>query len=83
MSTSSLEIFSGDTLTLYCPLYVTNNSVILWSKDNRIVFAGELRVRMDARYSVVNDNLVIKKVNIEDAGTFMCQVKSKPQNCTE
>ena len=43
LSTSSMEVYSGDTLTLYCPLYVTNNSVILWSKDGRIVFAGELR----------------------------------------
>ena len=74
-SVSIMEVSSRDTLTLYCPLYVTNNSVILWSKDNRIVFAGELRVRMDARYAVVNDNLVITEVNTEDAGTFTCQVR--------
>ena len=74
---SSMEVYSGDTLTLYCPLFVTNNSVILWSKEQRIVFAGALRVRMDERYNVINDNLVITEVNTGDAGSVMCQVEDE------
>lgn len=74
---SSLEVLAGDSLTLYCPLFVTNNSVILWSKDTRIVFAGALRVRMDDRYHVVNDNLLISSVRAGDAGEISCQVEDE------
>ena len=74
---SSLEVLEGDSLTLYCPLFVTNNSVILWSKDTRIVFAGALRVRMDDRYHVVNDNLLISSVRAADAGEISCQVEDE------
>ena len=77
VSGSQLEVFSGDSLTLYCPLYVTNNSVILWSKEDRIMFAGSLRVRMDDRFHVVNDNLIISSVRPEDAGTISCQVEDE------
>ena len=79
-STSSLEVFTGDTLTLYCPLYVTNNSVILWSKDDRIMFAGSLRVRMDDRYHVINDNLIVNNVQAEDAGSIKCQVEDEKRH---
>ena len=76
-SSSSLEVLVGESLTLYCPLFVTNNSVILWSKDTRIMFAGALRVRMDDRYHVVNDNLLISSVTPEDAGELSCQVEDE------
>ena len=76
-SSSSLEVLAGESLTLYCPLFVTNNSVILWSKDTRIMFAGALRVRMDDRYQVVNDNLLISSVTPEDAGEHSCQVEDE------
>ena len=76
-SSSSLEVLAGESLTLYCPLFVTNNSVILWSKDTRIMFAGALRVRMDDRYHVVNDNLLISSVTPEDAGEISCQVEDE------
>ena len=76
-SSSSLEVLAGESLTLYCPLFVTNNSVILWSKDTRIMFAGALRVRMEDRYHVVNDNLLISSVTPEDAGELSCQVEDE------
>ena len=77
LSRSSLEVLAGESLTLYCPLFVTNNSVILWSKNSRIMFAGALRVRMDDRYHVVNDNLLISSVRAEDAGELSCQVEDE------
>jgi len=77
LSRSSLEVLAGESLTLYCPLFVTNNSVILWSKSSRIMFAGALRVRMDDRYHVVNDNLLISSVRAEDAGELSCQVEDE------
>ena len=77
LSRSSLEVLEGESLTLYCPLFVTNNSVILWSKNSRIMFAGALRVRMDDRYHVVNDNLLISSVRAEDAGELSCQVEDE------
>ena len=74
---STVEIEQGDSLTLYCPLYVTNNSLILWSRDNRIVFVGDLRIKGDTRYNVVNDNLMVSQVEAGDAGTFTCQVEDE------
>ena len=74
---STVEIEQGDSLTLYCPLYVTNNSLILWSRDNRILFVGDLRIKGDARYNVVNDNLLVSDIRDGDAGTFSCQVEDE------
>ena len=74
---STVEIKQGDSLTLYCPLYVTNNSLILWSRDNRILFVGDLRIRADERYNVVNDNLMLSHIEEGDAGTFSCQVEDE------
>ena len=58
-SLSVVEIREGDTLTLYCPLYVSNNSIILWSKGDRLLFVGDLKIKQDQRYAVVNDNLMV------------------------
>ena len=74
---STVEIEQGDSLTLYCPLYVTNNSLILWSRDNRILFVGDLRIKGDERYNVVNDNLIVSQIEDVDAGTFSCQVEDE------
>ena len=74
---STVEIRQGDSLTLYCPLFVTNNSLILWSRDNRILFVGDLRIKGDERYNVVNDNLLVSDIRDGDAGTFSCQVEDE------
>ena len=74
---STVEIKQGDSLTLYCPLYVTNNSLILWSRDTRILFVGDLRIKGDERYNVVNDNLIVTQIKDGDGGTFSCQVEDE------
>ena len=80
---SQVEVTSGDTLTLYCPLYVTNNSVILWSRDDRILFAGSLKIKNDDRYQLINDNLIIRQANINDAGNIMCQVEDEDRKLSK
>ena len=80
---SQVEVTSGDTLTLYCPLYVTNNSVILWSRDDRILFAGSLKIKNDDRYQLINDNLIIRQANINDAGDIMCQVEDEDRKLSK
>ena len=74
---STVEIRQGDSLTLYCPLFVTNNSLILWSRNNRILFVGDLRIKGDERYNVVNDNLIVSDIKEADAGRFSCQVEDE------
>ena len=74
---SNVEVKQGEALTLYCPLYVSNNSVILWSKDDRLLFVGDLRIKVDERYNVINDNLIVSHIEAEDAGTFQCQVEDE------
>ena len=76
-SLSVVEIREGDTLTLYCPLYVSNNSIILWSKGDRLLFVGDLKIKQDQRYAVVNDNLMVSDIEPADAGTFECQVEDE------
>ena len=74
---SSVEIRQGESLTLYCPLYVSNNSVILWSREDRLLFVGDLRIKVDDRYNVINDNLVVSHIKAADSGTFSCQVEDE------
>ena len=79
---SSVEIKQGDTLTLYCPLYVSNNSIILWSKGDRLLFVGDLKIKLDKRYNVVNDNLMVSDIEAGDAGIFECQVEDEEKELT-
>jgi hypothetical protein len=70
-------ITSGNNLSLSCKLSRRDESVVLWKKDERVLFAGDLRVRMDDRLSVNCGNLEILDVDVKDKGEYKCETESK------
>ena len=67
-----LQVISGSEISLACDIKANTGSVILWKKDGRVLFAGDLRVRRNSRFNVMNDYLVIENANIEDTGEYVC-----------
>ena len=50
-------VITGEKINLSCDLVKQEESVVLWKKDDRVIFAGDLRVRMDERLSVEDGDL--------------------------
>ena len=70
---SDIKCISGSEISLACEIKANTGSVILWKKDGRVLFAGDLRVRRNSRFNVMNDYLVIQNANIEDTGEYVCE----------
>jgi hypothetical protein len=58
-------VLAGTKLSFSCELERRDKSVVLWKKDDRVLFAGDLRVRMDERFSFNNGDLKIINVTVE------------------
>ena len=58
----------GSRLALECSLDNLDDNVIVWKHEDRVLFAGNIRVRHDERIKAIDDTLVIKNVEPEDKG---------------
>jgi len=75
---SVLEVLAGSSVSLPCPLHLPPATVRLWSRGERLLFAGELRVRHDARLQLAGGGrLLLEQVQPGDEGTFTCQVEDE------
>ena len=71
----NIKGISGSEISLACEITASTGSVILWKKDGRVLFAGDLRVRRNSRFNVMNDYLVIKSANTDDTGEYVCETE--------
>jgi len=72
-------VSSQDSIArLICPL-LPSSTPIVWQKENRLLFAGKVRVRQDNRLTVeespVSNVLLIKEVKAEDGGQYRCEME--------
>ena len=75
LHTKEVILAAGERLELVCSLENDNNNVVIWKKSNRVLYAGNIRVRHDERMEVLNDNLIIRDVASEDEGDYTCEME--------
>ena len=75
LMTKEVSLAAGERLELVCSLENDNNNVVIWKKSNRVLYAGNIRVRHDERMEVLNDNLIIRDVASEDEGDYTCEME--------
>ena len=78
-SVQEVTVATGEKMSLECSLETDNSNVVIWKKSDRVLYAGNIRVRHDQRLSVVTEErlLVIEAVLPEDEGYYTCQVEDK------
>ena len=72
LQTQEVVLAAGERLELVCSLENISNNVVIWKKSNRVLYAGNIRVRHDSRLEVVEDSLVIRSLAPEDEGDYTC-----------
>ena len=74
--TQRISVASGDTLMLHCALENENNNVVIWKKSDRVLFAGNIRVRHDERLDTRDNVLTIATTVPEDEGLYSCEIEN-------
>ena len=65
----------GHSLVLPCHVANLGNFVVMWKKDQRVISAGSLIVRKDARISLRQDfALELHQLRPEDHGSYICEI---------
>merc|ERR1712227_25432 len=77
ISSTEVTVAAGDNLVLNCALINLNNNVIIWKKNERVLFAGGIRVRHDKRINVRGNSLIIENVQPEDGHVYKCQIENR------
>ena len=75
LMTKEVSLAAGEKLELTCSLENDNNNVVIWKKSNRVLYAGNIRVRHDERLEVFNDDLIIRGVTPDDEGDYTCEIE--------
>merc|ERR1712130_128203 len=70
-----IKVVVGQNVNIPCSLKQLGGNILLWKKQGRVLFAGELRVRRNSRFQVFNNNLVIQESNIDDSGEYVCEIE--------
>ena len=66
----------GKHVTIDCNIENQENNVIIWKHGGRVLFAGDIRVRHDARITATKDKLVISNVQSSDRGLYKCEIET-------
>ena len=67
----------GERVVLPCTVQNKGSLVRLWKKGARLIFADEMRVRRDSRYSVTRQgDLVIAGFDRSDSGDYECELET-------
>ena len=66
----------GEKQRLTCNLKPDFGGQIVWRYENRVLFAGDLRIRRDSRLTLADGDLVIDGVVSKDAGQYSCEVET-------
>ena len=70
------RVVEGERAVLPCRVTDLGDFVLLWRRDTRVMFAGEMKVRRDKRLSLAETDLVLDKVEMGDRGDYTCQVET-------
>ena len=72
-----LFVSPGEKVVLPCVVRNKGDLVRLWKQGSRLMFADEMRVRRDSRYSVSRaGELVIAAFSVSDRGQYQCQLET-------
>ena len=66
----------GDKQRLACNLKPDFGGRIVWRSGNRVLFAGDLRIRRDSRLMLAEGDLVIDGVVSRDDGQYSCEMET-------
>ena len=55
---------------------IQGDSTLIWKKDGRMISAGDMVIRKDARMKLLDQSLEIADVTEEDAGQYICNVET-------
>ena len=77
LHTQEVVLAAGQNLELLCALENENKNVVIWKKNRRVLYAGNIRVRHDPRLDVETEegNLMIRSVAAEDEGEYTCEIE--------
>ena len=75
-TSTAKTVITGEKISLSCDLVKQEESIVLWKKDERVIFAGDLRVRMDERLSVDDGDFEIFDITMDDSGEYKCEIES-------
>ena len=70
------NVIVGNTFVMKCELDNTEDNVIIWKHTNRVLFAGDIRVRHDDRIEVIDNLLVIEDIKPSDKGVYTCEIEN-------
>ena len=78
-SVQEVTVAAGERLSLECSLETEITNVVIWKKSDRVLYAGNVRVRHDRRITVDTEArlLVIEAVTPEDEGYYSCEVEDR------
>ena len=72
-----LFVSPGEKVVLPCVVRNKGSLVRLWKQGPRLMFADEMRVRRDSRYSVTRaGELVIAGFELSDRGHYQCELET-------
>ena len=66
------EVITGKTIDINCELENSEDNVLIWKHEGRVLFAGDVRVRHDDRMLVKENILMIENVKSQDSGHYVC-----------
>ena len=71
------KVQTGGEVRLECDVTNLGDMILMWKQGRRVLTAGELMVRRDARLRLEGTNLVISKLEAEDAGNYDCEIEAE------
>jgi len=71
----TIDVIVGNDVVIECDIDNHEDNVVIWKHGNRVLFAGDIRVRHDDRIEVIEDDLLIKDVAANYAGVYKCEIE--------
>ena len=70
-------VSAGEKVVLPCTVHHKGSLVRLWKQGTRVIFADDMRVRRDSRYSLTEaGDLIIDGFDESDHGDYECQLET-------
>ncbi|XP_066150996.1 neurotrimin-like [Euwallacea fornicatus] len=71
---NTFKVVTGDSVVLPCEIHNLGAFVIVWKRGSTLLSAGQQKITMDPRISLVGYNLQIKDIKHADQGDYTCQI---------
>eukprot|EP00096_Caligus_rogercresseyi_P003115 TRINITY_DN1570_c0_g1_i1.p1 TRINITY_DN1570_c0_g1~~TRINITY_DN1570_c0_g1_i1.p1 ORF type:complete len:506 (+),score=90.45 TRINITY_DN1570_c0_g1_i1:124-1641(+) len=66
----------GESIRLPCHTNDLGPMILLWKKGNRVLTAGETKVRRDSRMQLLGNDLEISNLKKSDGGDYICELET-------